>query len=195
MSPIRSGKLPIRPRRSRRDRERLRSVMAIRKIVALGQDDVLRGHARPIAQFDEGLCALLDDMAETMIGTGGIGLAAPQIGEPLRCAVIDTASPAEGVDAEPCILELINPEIVSSEGQMTVIESCLSVPGRAGRVVRPERVKVRALDRTGKPFEIEGEDMLAACLCHEIDHLDGIVYVDRMIEDCTEMFRQNGVLS
>ena len=78
---------------------------------------------------------------------------------------------------------------------MTVIEACLSVPGRAGRVVRPERVTVRAQDRFGNPFEVHGEGMLAVCLCHEIDHLDGVLYVDRMIEDCTEELREKGAIS
>jgi len=175
--------------------------MAIRRIIELGQDDVLRAHAEPVAHFDAALHALLDDMAETMIAGNGAGLAAPQVGVSARCCVIDVTDAAtdrdeeEEADEGPCILELVNPEIASSEGEMTVIEGCLSVPGRAGRVVRPERVTVRAFDRNGKPFEIAGEGMLAVCLCHEIDHLDGIVYVDRMIEDCTEALRQKGVLS
>ena len=94
------------------------------------------------------------------------------------------------VDVGEGLIELVNPEIVSSEGEVTVIEGCLSVPDRAGRVVRPEKVKVKAQDRHGEPFEIEGEGMLAVCLCHEIDHLDGILYTDKMIEDATEEMRR-----
>ena len=91
------------------------------------------------------------------------------------------------------VLELVNPEIVSTEGENTVIEGCLSVPGRAGRVVRPEKVTVKAQDRDGNAIEVTGEGMLAVCLCHELDHLDGILYVDKMIEDATEeMKRRRG---
>ena len=160
--------------------------MAIRKIIELGrQDEALHAHARPVEAFDGDLAALLNDLGDTMLEGNGAGLAAPQVGVLKRCCVIDVG---EG------LIELVNPEIVSSEGQMTVIEACLSVPGRAGRVVRPEKVTVHAQDRRGEPFEIHGEGMLAVCLCHEIDHLDGIVYVDRMIEDCTEELKQKGVM-
>ena len=155
--------------------------MAIRKIVELGTDDVLRKHARKVDRFDERLHALLDDMAETMAAAEGAGLAAPQVGVLKRAVVIDVG---EG------LIELVNPEIVSSEGECTSIEGCLSVPGRAGRVVRPERVTVRAQDRYGEPFEIHGENMLAVCLCHEIDHLDGVLYVDKMIEDVTDKIEE-----
>ena len=160
--------------------------MAIRKIVELGRDDeVLHRRARKVERFDARLHALLEDMAQTMTAGDGAGLAAPQVGVLKRCCVVDVG---EG------LIELVNPEIVSAEGEVTVIEGCLSVPGRAGRVVRPERVTVRAQDRFGEPFEIHGEGMLAICLCHEIDHLDGIVYVDKMIGDATEELRQKGVL-
>lgn len=160
--------------------------MAIRKIIELGADDApLRAVARPVERFDAALAALLDDLAETMAAGNGAGLAAPQVGELLRCCVID---------ADGAVIELVNPEVTAAEGEITVIEGCLSVPGRAGRVVRPERVSVKAFDRSGEPFEIHGEGMLAVCLCHEIDHLDGIVYVDKMLEDCTEALREKGVL-
>ena len=155
--------------------------MAIRKILIIDRDDTLRKHARRVEKFDDRLGELLTDMAETMAEGNGIGLAAPQVGILKRCAVIDVG---EG------LIELVNPEIVEQTGEVTVIEGCLSVPDRAGRVVRPERVKVRAQDRHGEPFEIEGEGMLAVCLCHEIDHLDGILYVDKMIEDATEEMRR-----
>ena len=157
--------------------------MAIRKIIELGTDDVLRKHARKVERFDDRLAELLDDMAETMYAGNGAGLAAPQVGVLKRCCVIDVQDGAG-------LIELVNPEIVSSEGECTVIEGCLSVPGRAGRVVRPEKVHVKAQDRHGEPFELDGEGMLAVCLCHEIDHLDGIVYVDKMIEDVTKQMEQ-----
>ena len=156
--------------------------MAIRKILIIDRDDTLRKHARRVEKFDDRLGELLTDMAETMAEGNGIGLAAPQVGILKRCAVIDVG---EG------LIELVNPEIVEQTGEVTVIEGCLSVPDRAGRVVRPERVKVRAQDRHGEPFEIEGEGMLAVCLCHEFDHLDGILYVDKMIEDATEELRRS----
>ena len=159
--------------------------MAIRNILVVETDDAaLRRHARKVEKFDDRLGELLTDMAETMKAGDGAGLAAPQVGVLKRCCVVDVG---EG------LIELVNPEIVSSEGEVTVIEGCLSVPDRAGRVVRPEKVKVKAQDRHGEPFEIEGEGMLAVCLCHEIDHLDGILYTDKMIEDATEeMRRRNG---
>lgn len=155
--------------------------MAIRSIRIIDQDDVLRKHARKVEKFDERLHTLLDDMAETMAAGNGVGLAAPQVGVLKRCCVIDVG---EG------LIELVNPEIVSREGEVTVIEGCLSVPDRAGKVVRPEKVKVRAQNRDGEPIEVEGEGILAVCLCHELDHLDGILYVDKMIEDATEEMRQ-----
>ena len=156
--------------------------MAIRNILVIDQDDILRKHARKVDKFDERLGALLTDMAETMAAGNGAGLAAPQVGVLKRCCVVDVG--------EQGLIELVNPEIVSQEGEVTVIEGCLSVPDRAGRVVRPERVKVKAQDRHGEAFEIEGEGMLAVCLCHEIDHLDGILYVDKMIADATEEMRR-----
>lgn len=155
--------------------------MAIRSIRIIDQDDVLRKHARKVEKFDERLHTLLDDMAETMAAGNGVGLAAPQVGVLKRCCVIDVG---EG------LIELVNPEIVSREGEVTVIEGCLSVPDRAGKVVRPEKVKVKAQNREGEPIEVEGEGLLAVCLCHELDHLDGILYVDKMIEDATEEMRQ-----
>ena len=151
--------------------------MAIRKIVELGTDDVLRKHARKVDRFDERLHALLDDMAETMAAAEGAGLAAPQVGVLKRAVVIDVG---EG------LIELVNPEIVSSEGECTSIEGCLSVPGRAGKVVRPEKVVVHAQNRNGEPMELTAEGKLAVCVSHELDHLDGILYVDKMIEDVTE---------
>ena len=155
--------------------------MAKRKIVTLGESDVLRGHARTVERFDEKLGALLDDMAETMYAANGAGLAAPQVGILRRVVTIDVG---DG------LIELVNPEIVAAEGKVVGVESCLSVPDRCGTVERPEKVTVRARNRAGEEIEITGEDFLARALCHEIDHLDGVVYVDRMIEDVSDRYSQ-----
>ena len=146
--------------------------MAIRKIVKLGEDEILRKHARKVEQFDKRLHTLLDDMADTMYEADGAGLAAPQVGILKRGVVVDVG---EG------LIELVNPEIISAEGSQLCIEGCLSVPGKRGRVERPEKVRVHAQDRHGRHIELEGEDFLANALCHEIDHLDGVVYVDKML--------------
>jgi len=151
--------------------------MAIRKIVVAGTDDVLRKHARKVERFDKRLWTLLDDMADTMYDADGAGLAAPQVGILKRAVVIDVG---EG------LIELVNPEFVSAEGSMINAEGCLSVPGRRGTVERPEKVVVRAQDRKGREIEVEGEGFLAMALCHEIDHLDGVIYTDKMIEDVTD---------
>ena len=155
--------------------------MAIRAIRIIDEDDVLRKHARKVEKFDDRLAELLDDMAETMRAGDGAGLAAPQVGVLKRVVV---------VDAGEALIEIVNPELVSSEGEITVIEGCLSVPSRAGRVVRPEKVTVKGQNRKGEDIEVSGEGMLAVCLCHELDHLDGILYVDKMIADATEEMRQ-----
>lgn len=147
--------------------------MAIRKIVELG-DPVLRKKSRRVDKFDKREWMLLKDMAETMYDAEGVGLAAPQVGILKRMVVIDIG---EG------LIELINPEIVSAEGSQVGPEGCLSVPGRRGRVDRPVKVTVAAQDRKGRDIEVTGEGLLARALCHEIDHLDGIVYVDKMIEE------------
>ena len=150
--------------------------MAIRKILKIG-DETLRKHARPVAEVDRRTKQLLDDMAETMYAADGAGLAAPQVGILRRVVVIDVG---EG------LLELVNPEILSTEGEQRPMEGCLSVPGKRGVVARPAKVTVRALNRRGKPIEIVGEGFLATALCHEIDHLDGVLYVDKIIEEVPE---------
>ena len=155
--------------------------MAIRKIVEMGKDDILRKHARRVDKFDKRLAVLLDDMADTMYEADGVGLAAPQVGVLKRAVVIDVG---EG------LIELVNPQIVWQEGEVVGAEGCLSVPGRRGTVARPEKVRVAAQDRKGNAIEVEGEGLLAVCLCHEIDHLDGILYVDKMIEDVTDQMEQ-----
>lgn len=151
--------------------------MAIRKIMVLGEDDVLRKHARRVDKFDKRLRTLLDDMADTMYKADGVGLAAPQVGILKRVVVIDVG---DG------LIELVNPEIISAEGKAEGPEGCLSVPGRRGMVERPERVTVAAQNRDGKPIQIEATELLAVCLCHEIDHLDGVLYVDKMTEEITD---------
>jgi len=155
--------------------------MAIRKIVKLGEDDVLRKRCRKVEKFDKRLEQLLDDMADTMYEADGAGLAAPQVGILKRCVVIDAG---EG------LIELVNPEILSAEGTQMCIEGCLSVPGRRGRVERPEKVIVHAQDRKGRHIELEGDGFLANAICHELDHLDGIVYVDKMLEDVTDQYAE-----
>jgi peptide deformylase len=145
--------------------------MAVRKILYL-PDARLRVVAKPVVQFDEPLQELIDDMFETMYDARGVGLAAPQIGVSLRLSVIDIAG--EKKDQ----LVLINPEIISASGEKQFEEGCLSVPGAYDTVVRAQKVTVKALDRNGVPFEITGEDMLAECFQHEIDHLNGKLFVD-----------------
>lgn len=148
----------------------------IRKIITLG-NETLRKISNPIKKFDLRLWLLLRDMAETMYDANGVGLAAPQVGILRRVVVIDVG---DG------IIELVNPEIIATEGEQAGPEGCLSVPGRQGFVRRPNKVTVRAFDRKGKPFEITGEGLLARAFCHEIDHLDGRVYVDVMDHEIFE---------
>lgn len=154
--------------------------MAKRKIVILGEDEVLRKKARKVEKFDQKLAELLDDMAETMYAANGAGLAAPQVGILRRVVTIDVG---EG------LIELVNPEIIAAEGTVVGVEGCLSVPDRCGTVERPAKVTVRAQNRAGETFEITGTEMLGKCLCHELDHLDGVVYVDKMIEDVSDRYR------
>ncbi|MEE1161268.1 MAG: peptide deformylase [Acutalibacteraceae bacterium] len=143
--------------------------MAIRNIVKLG-DDVLRKVCRTQMTFDEKLATTLDDMAETMYKAEGVGLAAPQIGILRRYCVVDVG---DG------IIELVNPVIESMSGEQTGEEGCLSIPNRYESVTRPMTVTVRAQDRKGNSFTITAEGFKARALCHEIDHLDGILYIDK----------------
>ena len=144
--------------------------MGMRKIVTLG-DEALRKTCKPMQKFDLRLWLLLRDMADTMYKANGVGLAAPQVGILRRVVVVDVG---DG------LIELVNPEIIATEGEQEGPEGCLSLPGRQGYVRRPNKVTVRALDRNGKPFEITGEGLLARAFCHELDHLDGILYIDKM---------------
>lgn len=142
--------------------------MAIR-VIREYEDEILRKKCKEVKKFDEKLHTLLDDMAETMETYNGVGLAAPQVGILRRVVVIDIG---EG------LYELINPVIVDSSGEQTGSEGCLSVPGKAGDVTRPNYVKVKAFDRNGKEYFVEGEELMARALCHELDHLEGILYTD-----------------
>ena len=142
--------------------------MALRAIHTDG-DECLRKISRPVEKFDDRLFTLLDDMAETMYHANGVGLAAPQVGILRRIVVMDVG---DG------LLELINPVILSAKGRQTGNEGCLSFPGLTGTVTRPNKVRVRAQDRHGEWFEVEGTELAARCFCHEIDHLDGKLYVD-----------------
>lgn len=146
--------------------------MAIRNIRKLG-DDILRKKCRPVEVIDDKIITLLDDMTDTMREADGAGLAAPQVGVLKRVVVIDVG---EG------LIELINPEIVSTQGSVTDVEGCLSVPGKWGTVTRPQRVTVKALNRKGEEITLTGEGMLAKAFCHELDHLDGVVFVDKVEE-------------
>ncbi len=145
--------------------------MAIRKIIYL-PDPRLRLRAKPIETFDENLQILIEDMFETMYDARGVGLAAPQIGLSLQLSVIDV------IGDKSKQLVIINPEIIASTGEKDFEEGCLSVPGAYDTVVRAEKVTVKALDRLGKPFEIEADGLLAECLQHEIDHLNGKLFMD-----------------
>ncbi|WP_418790487.1 peptide deformylase [Phosphitispora sp. TUW77] len=143
--------------------------MAVYKIVEIG-DPVLREKARPVTKITPNVIKLLENMADTMYEARGVGLAAPQVGVSKRIVVVDVG---EG------LIELINPEIIRQEGFDTEFEGCLSVPGLTGEVQRAARVTVRALDRLGREVEYEGEKFLARAFQHEIDHLEGILFVDK----------------
>ena len=147
--------------------------MALRNILTKEQPGLYK-KSRPVTAFNSRLHQLLDDMADTLEEAGGVGLAAPQVGV-LRRAVLVIETNVENEEDE-YIIELINPEIVETSGEQDGAEGCLSVPGEYGMVKRPMNVKVRAQDRYGEWFEIEGTGLTARCFCHEIDHLDGIVF-------------------
>lgn len=151
--------------------------MALRKIVLQG-DESLTKVCRPVTDFNSRLHTLLDDMTETLLDSGGVGLAAPQVGILRRVCVV------QNEDDE--IIELINPEIIYTEGEQTGLEGCLSVPGKYGIVTRPEVVRVRAQDRNGDFFEVEDSDLTARCFCHEIEHLDGHLFVEHTDHLMTE---------
>lgn len=147
--------------------------MAIRNIVIEG-DEILTKKCRPVEKFDERLHELLDDMYDTMVKADGCGLAAPQIGILRRIAVIDIG------DGK---IELVNPEIIARSGEQNLQEGCLSCPNQFGFTKRPAKIKVRAQDRNGEFFEYEATELLAVASCHEIDHLDGILFKEHLIGD------------
>lgn len=150
--------------------------MAIRNIVK-EKDPFLRKKCRPVEKFDKKLWVLLDDMSETMHQADGVGLAAIQVGVLRRAVIIDVG---DGVR------ELINPVILEKEGEQDCVEGCLSFPGQYGITKRPKHVKVRAQDRNGKFFEYEGDDLLATASCHELDHLDGILFTSHVTHMLTK---------
>ena len=153
--------------------------MGLRKILT-DKDPALHKVCKPVTAFDEKLHKLLDDMNETLVDSGGVGLAAPQVGILRRVFLVDV-----GLDGNE-IIEFINPEILETDGEQEGPEGCLSVPGKYGLVKRPSWVKVRAQDRYGDWFEAEGEELIGRCFCHENDHLDGIVYTEVMERYLTE---------
>lgn len=151
--------------------------MALRKIVEQG-DDCLTKVCRPVTEFNKRLHLLLDDMAETLRDANGAGLAAPQVGILRRVCIV--------MDDDGEVIELINPVIVSAEGEQTGLEGCLSVPGKWGVVTRPNVVKVQAQDRNGVLFVRQGEGLTARAFCHEIEHLDGHLFVEHVDHFLTE---------
>lgn len=155
--------------------------MAIRQIVT-SEDPILRKTSRKVENFDEKLCTLLDDMRETLKKAEGAGLAAVQVGILRRVVLVDVG---DG------LLELINPEIIETKGEVEDTEGCLSVPGEWGLVKRPEYVKIKAQDRRGVWRRYEGTDLKARCFCHEIDHLDGIIYTDKVTKKLAPEEAQN----
>ncbi len=150
--------------------------MGIRKILT-DAEPALHKVCKPVEAFDGKLHKLLDDMADTLEKAEGVGLAAPQVGILRRVVIVDTGD---------SILELVNPSLLETSGEQIGAEGCLSVPGKYGKVKRPYYAKVRAQDRFGEWFEVEGEEIIARCFCHELDHLDGILYTQVMDRLMTE---------
>lgn len=150
--------------------------MALRKVLTDG-NPTLRKVCRPYTEFGPRLHQLLDDMKETLIAEQGVGLAGPQVGIVRRVCIVLETNVEEG--QKEYFIELVNPEIILAEGEQTGGEGCLSFPGEYGIVTRPEHVKVRAQDRNGKFFEVEGYGLTARAFCHEIDHLNGTLFVDK----------------
>jgi peptide deformylase len=154
--------------------------------ILIWPDPLLKQRALPVDAVDDGIRRLLDDMAETMYAADGVGLAAPQIGVLKRCIVIDASPRQEGQK----LIHLVNPEIIRGEGETIYTEGCLSIPGEAEDVDRFAKVWVRALDRSGHPFEIEAEGLLSIALQHETDHLEGTLFVDHLSSLKRELIRR-----
>ncbi len=150
--------------------------MALRNIITEG-NPTLNKVCRPVTAFDERLATLIDDMKETVVHANGVGLAAPQVAVLRRVVVVDLGEE---------IVELVNPRILEQEGEQDGLEGCLSVPERYGMVKRPMRVKIEAQDRHGDWYEYEGEDLIARCFCHELEHLDGHLYTEKAYRMLTE---------
>jgi peptide deformylase len=146
--------------------------MAIRNI-RIDEDPILRKRSREVTEINDRITELLDDMIETMYDSNGVGLAAPQVGILKRIAIVDVGEE---------LIELINPVIIKEEGSQIESEGCLSLPGLSGKVERPFKVTVKAMNRNGEEFEIEGEELLARAFCHEIDHLNGILFKDKIVD-------------
>ena len=157
--------------------------MAIRNILTK-ENMALYKKSREITDFNERLWVLLDDMKDTLATQDGVGLAAPQVGVLRQAVIVVETNVPEG--EEEYMIELVNPVIVECEGEQEGTEGCLSVPGEYGIVKRPNKVKVRAQDRNGEFFEVEGEGLTARCFCHEIDHLDGIIFTSLASHMLTE---------
>ena len=149
--------------------------MALREIRKEG-DSALRKVCRPFVDFNTHLHTLLDDMRDTLAEANGVGLAAPQVGVLRRAVLVEETNVPE--DEEPYYIELVNPEIIEGDGEQVGPEGCLSLPGIYGRVSRPLTVRVRAFDRNGAAFELEGTGLTARAICHELDHLDGNLFLD-----------------
>jgi peptide deformylase len=146
--------------------------MALRQILKDG-DETLRKMSRPVEKIDDRILTLLDDMADTMYDARGIGIAAPQVGVLKRIFVVDIGDGSG-------LFEFIDPFFLRKEGRQVGQEGCLSIPGRYGDVERPEVVEIQATDRYGQTFTLQGEGMMAVCLCHEYDHLDGVLFKDKV---------------
>lgn len=152
--------------------------MALREIRKIG-DEILRKKSRVVEKIDDRIKTLIEDMVETMYKANGVGLAAPQVGILKRVVVID-------IGDESGVFKLVNPEIIEQEGIQVDVEGCLSIPNQGGKVERPERVLVKALNENGEEVRIEGKGLLAVALCHEIDHLNGVLFVDKVIDEEVE---------
>ena len=145
--------------------------MAVRNIVQVG-DEILRKKSKPVTEFDEKLGVLLDDMKDTLAKENGVGLAAPQVGVLKRVVVVAD---------EGKYIELVNPVVIKAGGKQENVEGCLSIPSQYGITSRPRKVTVRAQDRHGNEFKVTGADLLARGFCHEIDHLNGVLFIDNVI--------------
>lgn len=163
--------------------------MALRNIITQEQPTLYK-KSRVVTDFNDRLAQLLDDMRDTLAESGGVGLAAVQVGVLRRAVLVIETNVPEG--EEEYVIELINPEVIEASGEQEGAEGCLSFPGEYGIVKRPMHVKVRAQDRHGEWFEVEGDGLTARCFCHEIDHLDGVVFTDKCERMLTEDELESG---